>query len=98
MFSPPLRGKLLKKILDLNKPDAESAESIFHFVFRFLCDLCAFAVILFCFAVPQVFRKIRQPDHYDSQAHDIPKIDPAVKHSGSDSGKRQTHNGSDYEN
>jgi hypothetical protein len=26
MFSPPLRGKLLKKILDLNKPGAEFAE------------------------------------------------------------------------
>jgi hypothetical protein len=33
MFSPPLRGKLLKKILDLNKPDAEVAEiKFFSFV------------------------------------------------------------------
>jgi hypothetical protein len=77
--------------------DAESAESIFHFVFRFLCDLCASAVILFCSAFPQILRKIRQSDHYASQAHDIPRIDPAVKHSGNDSGKRQTHNDSDYE-
>jgi len=56
------------------------------------------AVILFCFAFPQVFHKIRQTDHYGSQAHHIPGIDPTVKHSGNDSGKRQAHNGSDYEN
>ncbi len=50
------------------------------------------------FSFSQILRKIRQPDHYDRQAHDIHIIDPAVKHSGNDSGKRQTHKGSDYEN
>jgi hypothetical protein len=55
-------------------------------------------VILFYSAFPQVFGKIRQSDHYDSQADHIPGIDSAVKHSGNDSGKRQAHNGSDYEN
>jgi hypothetical protein len=65
---------------------------------KFLGDLCASAVILFCFALPQVFRKIRQSDQYDSEAHDIPRIDSAVKHASNDSGKRQAHNGSDYEN
>jgi hypothetical protein len=49
------------------------------------------------FSFPQVFRKIRQSDQYDSQAHHIPGIDPAVKHAGNDSGKRQAHSSSDYE-
>jgi hypothetical protein len=65
---------------------------------KFFCDLCVFAVNLFCSAFSQVFGKIRQPDHYDSQADDIPGIDSAVKHSGNNRGKRQAHNGSDYEN
>jgi len=63
----------------------------------FLCGCCA-AVILFCSAFPQIFRKIRQSDQYGSQTHHIPGIDPAVKHAGHDSGKRQAHNGSDYKN
>jgi hypothetical protein len=49
------------------------------------------------FSFPQVFRKIRQPDQYGSQAHHIPGIDSAVKHAGNDSSKRQAHNSSDYE-
>jgi len=50
------------------------------------------------FSFPQVFRKIRQPDQYDREAHDIHRIDPAVKHSGNKGGKRQADNGSDYKN
>jgi hypothetical protein len=54
-------------------------------------------VILF-FAFSQVFRKIRQSNQYGGQAHYISGFDTAVKHAGNDSGKRQAHNGSDYEN
>ena len=53
--------------------------------------------LYFFFALPQVFRKIRQPDQYSSQAHHVPGFDSAVKHAGNDSGKRQAHNSSDYE-
>jgi hypothetical protein len=64
----------------------------------FLCGLCASAVILFCSAFSQVFSQIGQSDQYGSQADHIPGIDPAIKHAGNDSGKRQAHKGPDYEN
>jgi hypothetical protein len=82
----------------MTRLQAAPAEVIPIMLLKFhLKNLSAFAKSLFVPALPQIFRKIRQPHQDNRQSRNVRDMNPARKHARNDNRYKKPDDGSDKE-